>query len=593
MGQPVGICGFMPRGAKKSAHQHNNRHENGVVAPGKRIRKQKSNGHLNGNHDGTSPSPTPPSRSSSTSQPTNLPDKSINGSATHAKTNFHEGLSGAELGGKLSHDSYEETDMLSNGVIHSNGFPEQGHRKIDVNAARNPATQDGGILHLSFTILRSCPLGDTIAILIFLLSLPSTLLTLTNALFAVLTFMPPAGSISSFPATFSDVFQGSGGTPSLATVLLTDTLGLILWLLIWSPLQVVALELAQAVVATTLGGGNSSKSGGSDTTVLCMLIVSLAHVARHKWSAKRLFGYEWSASLYSLPYISRISPSLAGDDTFSTRSPAGWFRVLIALHILIQGLVHVARRWYTKREYTHLPLSGKKLDPEAVASSHAPSEAAVSADSNFVGPGTSTLELRTKSSISSLKEPREKALIGKRKRKQGTYARNQQPLWAAFAATKVTVLREYMKSQALSETVGSNATDTKNLGSAPFVFEEGCVWVTLVNSTSFCFDTSFFSTEEPQDFGLEDSESPASASVDRSKPLYVRINGANWTSTKIERLPMENEHDESAERHWTGEVYGLSPASSYICSFVRSEDDVVIHSLNVSTPSLPFDDQGD
>lgn len=582
----------MPRGAKKSAHQHNNRHENGVVAPGKRIRKQKSNGHLTGSLDRTSPSPTPPSRSPSTSQPTNLPDKSINGSATHAKTSFYEGVPTAEFGGNFSHDLSEDTEMLSNGLIHSNGFAEQGHRRIDVNAVRNLATQDGGILNLSFTILRSCPLGDTIAILIFLLSLPSTLITLTNALFAVLTFMPPAGSFSSFPATFNDVFQGSGGTPSLATILLTDTLGLVLWLLIWSPLQIVALELSQAVIATTLGGGNSSKSGGSDTTLLCMLIVSFAHIARHKWSAKRLFGYEWTASLSSLPYISRSSPSLASDDTFSTRSLAGWFRVLVALHILIQGLVHVARRWYTKREYTHLPTSGKKSDPEAVASSHVPSEAAVSADPNFPGPSTSPSELRSKSSISSLKESREKTLSGKKKRKQATYVRNQQPLWASFAATKVTVLREYKKSQALSEAVGSNATDTKNLGSAPFVFEEGCVWVTVVNPTSFCFDTSFFSTEESKDSDLEDSESPAGASVDRSKPLYVRINGANWTSTEIERLPMENEQDDSAEWHWTGEVYGLTPASSYICSFVRSEDDVVIHSLNISTPSLPSDDQG-
>ena len=308
---------------------------------------------------------------------------------------------------------------------------------------------------------------------------------------------------------------------------------------------------------------------------------------------KRLFGYEWSANLPSLPYFSRSTPSFVGDDAFSTRSPAGWLRVLIALHILIQGLVHVARRWYTKREYTHAPPSGKKSDPEAVAGPHNSPEASIPADPSFLGPGTSSsVELRSKSSLSSLKEPREKVLSGKKKKKQGAYARNQQPLWAAFAATKVTILREYKKSHALSETMGSNATDTKNLGSAPFEVEDGCVWITFVNSTSLCFDTSFFINEDCRDHDLEDTDPPSILSIDRSKPIYVRINGADWTSTKIERIRTGKAEDESAGWRWAGEVHGLSPASRYICSFVRSEDDVVIHSLNVSTPSLPSDDQG-
>lgn len=579
----------MPRGSKKSANQHNNRHENGIVAPGRRIRKQKSNGHLNGGLEKTSLPSTPPSRSPSTAQPRNLPDKSINGSVTTALNGHLDGVSTVELEWKGSYDHSEESRMTPNGLI--NGFAEQSHRKIDVNAAKTPINHDNGAFNFALTILRSCPLGDTIAILIFLLSLPSTLLTLTNALFAVLTFMPPAGSFLSIPTTFSDVFQGSGGTPSFATIVLTDTLGLVLWLILWSPFQTLILELAQAVVATTLGGGNSSNNGGSDTTLLCMLIVSCTHVARYKWNAKRVFGYEWPATLSSLPSMLR-GPPLFDNDTIQARSPAGWFRILIALHILIQGLVHVARRWYTKREYAQSLSSAKKTDPEAVVISRLPSDNMTLTDSKSTEPTISTSELRSKSSISSLKESREKISSGKKKRKQGTFVRGQQPLWAAFAATKVTVLREYEQSHALSETVGSNATDTRNLGSAHFALEEGRVWVTMVHPTSFRFSTSFFHTNNSKLNDLEDSGSSLSAGIDRSKPIYVRINGANWASVKIERLPVGKANQERAEWHWTGEVYGLSPACSFICSFVRSEDDVVIYSINISTPSLPTAEKG-
>lgn len=580
----------MPRGSKKSAHQHNSRHENGVVAPGKRIRKQKSNGHLNGTTEGASRSNTPPSRSPSISHSaTHLTDKSANGSSMAMKNGLYAHIPTVELKRGSSEDAWEETEVLTNGVVHVNGSIDSGHRKFDVNGAKTSVTHDGSTFNLAYTILRSCPLGDTIAILIFLLSLPPTLLTLTNGLFAVLTFMPPAGSFSSFPTTFSDVFQGSGGTPSLATIVLTDVIGLVLWLVLWAPVQTLALELAQAVVATTLGGGNSSKTAGSDSTLLCMLIVSISHIAHHRWIPNRIFGYEWSFGLPSFSYFSGHPLLFSGSDLSLVRSPAGWFRVLIALHILIQGLVHVARRWYTKREYSQTISSNKKPEHDAVGGPQSSCENPTTSDVSFPGSGASSLELKSKSSIQSLKEPREKVSSGKKKRRQGTYVRSQQPLWAAFAATKVTVLREYEQSHALSEAEGLNAVDTKNLGSAPFKLEEGRVWITLVQPTGFYFDTSYFSPKQSNKSGEETHELPVSTGIDRKKPIYVRINGANWASTQIERLPVE---DESADWQWSGEVFGLSPASSYNCSFVRSEDDVVIHSTSVSTPSSPAVEKG-
>lgn len=582
----------MPRASKKPAHQHNSRHENGIVAPGKRIRKQKSNSHVNGIVDGKSPSPTPPSPASDPSLPTSLLDRSINGSAVMMRHGSDKDTAAAEPETKLGTDRLEESESSANWNMHANGFADPSHRRIDVNTVKPPAVLESGVAHLVLTILRSCPLGDTIAILIFLLCVPSTVITLINALFAVFTFVLPAGSISSFPNTLSEVFQGSGGTPSLATIVLTDTLGLVLWLLVWAPLQTLALELAQAVVATTLGGGNSAKNGTTDTTLLCMLIVFVTHFARHKWSAKGVFGNEWSASLSSFPYLSRTSTLLSSEDSISLRSPFSWFRVLVALHILIQGLVHLARRWYTKRDYTQALAPSKKLDPEAVAGSHGHAETPSQPDTVVPGAGAGSSDLVAKSSLSDLRGSRENWTSGKKKRRQGTLVRSQQPLWAAFAATKVTILREYDQSHALSETVNANATDTKNLGSAPFVREEGRVWITAVRLTSFNFDTSSFPSTSCSAKNDKDPETPVCGIIDRSKPIYVQVNGAKWSSTTIEKRTNSNFRDESAGEQWTGEVFGLSPACTYNCSFFRCEDDVVVNSLSLTTPSSPAAEKG-
>ncbi|KAL8943603.1 MAG: hypothetical protein Q9216_000968 [Gyalolechia sp. 2 TL-2023] len=579
-GQANKSAGLMPRSGKKTANQHNTRHENGVVAPGKRITKQKSNGNVAGNPDGPASSHALPSASPSPAPPVSqLEDNVANGLPSASKYVRNRACSAGRNPEDTSGDLSEDLESAGNTTVHANGLLEHNHRRIDVNAVKGPSVSENTIFNLALTILRSCPLGDTIAILIFLLSLPSTLLSVTNALFAVLTFMPPAGTFSSIPTTFNDVFQGSGGAPSLATILVTDALGIVLWLVAWSPLQTLGLELAQAVVATTLGGGNSSRSSGSDSTLFCMLIVFLTHVARYKWVPKRIFGYEWSVRLASIPYIPEEFSSDSIEESQQPRTAGGWFRVLIALHILIQGLVHVARRWYTKREYSQTVGLSRKGDPEAGGSTqtHLDTMAAAS---------TGSTDLPTKASLSISKEVREKIPNGKKRRKQGTFVRRQQPLWAAFAATKVTVLREMEQSHALSEALGSNATDTKNLGSAPFVTEEGRVWITLVQPNSFSFDTSYFSSDHRD----EDTDAPdlfVSAGIDRSKPFFVRINGADWTSSRIDKLVTQSSKDGSVNQQWTGEVYGLSPSSSYNCSFVRSEDGVVIHSAIVSTPSSP------
>ena len=566
----------MPRGPKKPGNQHNTRHENGVVAPGKRISKQKSSGHLNGSADATSHfSGLPTTTPSSTRTTTRLPDKRTSG----GPSSTGNGLQVVEEPGKVQPQVPScATEDIPNGTGHTNGSVEPMHRKIDVNAAKIPMVYENSIWHFTRTVIGSCPLSDCIAILIILLSLPPTILTVTNALFAVLTFITPTGS-SSLPTTFHEIFQGSGGTPSLATIVLTDVIGLVLWLVLWHPLQALAIELAQAMVATQLGGGNASKKKGSDRTLLCMGIVTVSHVARHQWVPRRLFGYDWSAILSSIPYLSKDPTPFYGNDFISTRSPAGWFRVLIALHILIQGLVHVARRWYQKREYSQVVAINKKTDPEAVAGSPSRHVLVAPPEPNPLITGT-TSDTPAKSATASAKEARDKASSGKKKRRQGNYVRSQQPLWSAFAHTKVMFLREYEQSHAHSESTEANATDTRNLGSARFVDENCCVWISNVLPTSFCFHTTWLPMPRPVEGGHEDSKVSTGTGKDRSKPFYVRINDTDWSSTRVD----VSAEDDSAGGQWTGEVFGLSPSSSYRCSFVQCGDGVVIHSAILTTP---------
>lgn len=549
----------MPLKQKKPANQHNRQNNSGTVAPGKRIAKEKSNGHVN-------------------EDPEEVCDKDTNGKAKN------------NVGEKESAKAPDHAGSYINGS--ADGLSGNNHRQIDVSTGKSPIVHDTGILNLALTILWSCPIGDTIAILIFLLSLPPTFLALTNTLFAILTFMPPATSISTFPTTLNDVFQGSGGAPSFATIILTDFLGLVLWLVLWTPAQALVLELGQAVVATTLGGGSSVKSKGSDYTIWCMGLVVVSNVARNKWIPNRFFGYDWSVRLASLSNLSLGPASFFRDDTATDRTYVGWYRILIALHILVQGLVHVVRRWYAKREHQRPRLSKATSDPEAVIESPIRSE--VGPSINPWPPPSISQELTARSSLPNMRETREKTVSNKKKKKQGYYVRSRQPLWAAFAATKVTVCREYDQSKMLQESSGSDAKDTKNLGSASFLDEEGQVWITHVGSNSFSFATSHFATQASgYDHGGDaHTDAAAKADLDQSRPVHLRINGAYWTSVVVKRVPRCNGKDESAERQWTGEVFGLSPSSSYICSFIRSEDDVEIFTANLSTQSSPSVDQG-
>ena len=578
----------MGRSAKKGANQHNTKHENGIVAPGKRVTKQKSNGHLNGPADGkpeeNAPSvPVLPSQNLSVPINTSTAD---NASVTNARSlsGPRQSLSKSSLAATSDDvDDFEFGDGAKMGEIQ--------HRKIDVNSAKHTTAPEGGSLHLALTVLRSCPMSDTLAILIFLLSLPPTFLHLTNAMFAMLTFVPPSGSFTALPSLTDITSSFSPATPSFIVLVLIDFLAISLWYMIPFPqFQGMLLDCAQATVATTLGGGYTYRPGASDNILLMVTVVLATHLGRYRKTTLR-----W---LHKTP-LAKWLPVVDSFDAFDDMPPRPsymlgtnrtWLdtiKIWVAVHILFQGLTRMMRRsLHNSRGTTSIFSSqSKSIDPEAV--SNLP---AGESSETLHNPPSSPSIIKSKSSLQNLRDVREKISSGKRRRKQANYVRSQQPLWAAFAATKATIMREYDQSQAARDARGSHASGVENLGSAPFAEEENRIWITAIYPEKFYFETGPI----PRGKSVLENGQPCSslgdeAGIDPSKFFFVRINSANWASVKILEAP--DSEDTECRLRWFGEVYGLSPASTYRVSFAKCEDGVELHSEVVVTPSPPVAEQ--
>lgn len=456
--------------------------------------------------------------------------------------------------------AYSETSSDSASVS-----AEDAHRRIDVNAAKNHQVhRDTGLCDLALTVLRSCPLHDTLAILIILTQLSPWLLSSIYTLFTLLTLAPPPTTSSGL--SINEIFDGFGA-PNLWTLFGLDILFLVFFA--FMPLQSLILEFAQVVVAITLGGGGSNSTGTSGAPtykiVLCVGIVLLNHFGQHPF-VKTLF------SLKSLLGFGRYEGSTDAADPMesgSTPSPRGLFRSILAIHILVQGLVRYVRDWYLRRERRD-QLSQSQSDPEAGKS---PS---LMVDPAMDGGGLTPTDPDSNRQVMSL------SASSKKKRKQSHQVRLRQPLWAALASTKIVMVKEYELTHAASESAGSNATDIHNLGNAPFNTQPGQVWICYVGCDEVCFNTSYFPNLPP----LEDDDDEGNATglsyIDKTKPFYVRVNKAIWQPTRFIQLD-DGEEEGTAGTRWTGDIYGLTPMSNYECEFVSTRTREVIFSTSIRT----------
>ena len=559
---------------------------------------------------------------------------------------------------------------------------DDSHRRIDVNAAKNSNVhRDTGPFDLAFTILRSCPLYDTIAILIILMQLSPVVLSIIYVLFTLLTFVPPVTTSSGLSLT--EMFEGGLGTPAFTTTVCMDVCLLLVWLFLWRPLQLLILDFAQIVIALTLGGGcngNGSRQGSANNIFVCLGIILFSHVS-HVLSFEKIphLGPLFAAD--HLPIFADQHSALYAYSRFFSRRSGGvsWLRNLFAIHILTQGIVRYVREWYLRREKRD-SASHSVVDPEAGKGTYMvetpmeanfPSNAGDNDGANSGAAGTasgsdptsghhasgfaasgpggsnasngnagvasspsfgssdpdpSSVTTATNSASTAIGANHRHVALRKKK-KQSALVRLRQPLWAALASTKIVMIKEYELSQAASESAGAEATDVDNLGNAPFYSQPGQIWVCYVGHDEVCFSTSEFSNETAGHKHANASSLPNTSYIDTSKPFYVRINNARWQPTRILRIitdgdeerietePPSSEVDmmrpstsssssstaanpsrpstslspfSSAFTRWTGDIYGLTPLSSYEIEFVSTRTNEVIFSTSVRTAVAPF-----
>ncbi|KAE9379699.1 hypothetical protein N431DRAFT_326887 [Stipitochalara longipes BDJ] len=556
-----------PRGPSSSkrqqgvANQRDTRHENGLVGPGKRVTKQKSNGHLNGHakasesNSSTPPLPaTPPATNGHARYPA-LPDN-----ANDPKMPGHTLRRSSASG--YSDSSLSEAYHNAPGSPISNGH----HREIDVNSVKK--SHSLGSLDQFSTVLKSLPLYDTLAILIVLLQVPPTFLSIVHLLFATLTFVPPS-STSLSTLNFPDILNGSFGAPSVATIFFVDALVLLIWVFLWSPLQDIALDLAQMVIALTLGGGVSGREAGVKSVLCCFFAIGISQFTRNgsiKQTGLRAIISSSSGLLASPDPDDPLEPI-----SHSSNKKHGLVRSILAIHILTQGVVRYIRDWYVRREKRDSTASIG--DPEA-------GKAAVDAGSD------STASTQTPDTDSSTSLPVSNTATTKKKKKQSAQVRIQQPLWAALASTKIVMVKEYETSHTAAESAGTNATDINNLGDAPFHSEADRIWITYVGSDEVCFSTSFF----PAHTTPENEEKSTDASgADEKKPFFVRVNQTDWHATRI-NATTDPDQPAGQDIRWSGEIFGLAPLSNYECDFISTVDNSVLFSTSVRTLRSPTTD---
>ncbi|KAH9880103.1 hypothetical protein J1614_002129 [Plenodomus biglobosus] len=635
---------MVAKSKRNAANQHDKRHENGLAAPGKRITKQKSNPQLNGLAHGK-PQPTtpplpkhvddtaahaptqPPTTTTSSASASTSTSTSVHGTATNmggpcapartmaatatatATATAASGSASSGIGERTRAASDASLDNSNSALAHANGdvcrpydhagggpfdnMSPSAPRRSYVNGtshgskpSASPSMSMASMLSVPATILTSCPLRDVLAILIILLQLPPTVLTVVQFLFAILTFVPPqAGTplsaLSAFPS-FTDIFQGSGGTPSLFTTVFADAFILVIWLILWVPVQNFFLDLAQAVIAIALGGAVAGKNGTTNSIFICFLIILSNHLFRFRPLRQHIVHFVWTGlARGGLGFLTSPPSAPTYLESFST--PHGWPRSLLGIHILAQGVVRIIRRSLSRRDVASSLPTGKKADPEIGVLQRTNS---LAVDSNADVPNSSSTDGRPPGPPPTTHSQKDKASSHRRKRKQATHVRSQQPFWAALASTKVTVLKEMESSRAANDADEANAKDANHIGNAVWRSEDDRVWISDVGYSDVSFRVSSASGAAYED---EDEEETSTGSgIDKSKPFYIRVNGADWSSTRIRRSEPIGYQGHEGTGFWVGEIFGLTALSNYYCEFVRCADDEVFYTASLITSASPI-----
>ncbi|EPS43899.1 hypothetical protein H072_2073 [Dactylellina haptotyla CBS 200.50] len=584
----------MPRGStssntKRSSNNQNSNGstQNGSLAPPKRQQARSrassnANTHApnhpsNGSAASSSSSSTGQSQGSSSSL---SEDHSTHSRASAYQDSFSIASSSTSLSnGKLSvngvgmsaNNSSGDLSTASIARLHLDTDNGTHKRMIDLD---HPVTSVSGSDSSYKTILPSWPLIDSLTLLIILLQLPTTLLTLVHLLFASLSFVPhnltllgqnPSAPTLNYGAISNYIFQGQQGGPSVLTIIISDIIMALVSMLLWPSARIFLVDLAQAVVALSLGAGSSGpgNSGAMRNAAVCASVVGISQILRERSHIAQHLG---------IPV-----PETAGNElntlTPSTPSP-GSIRSALAVHIVAQGVMKALRRWLTLR------------DPAEYAASHpATSSSALNTASSNVSSashGASAAKGGNASSVVS-NAPKDPEVgcptTTKKKGKLGIWVRGQQPLWAALASS-IVHLKEVEKLHA------ANTSDSKAaLTDAVYAADEPRVWITRIGSNEIEFGSNY---HPPSTFTDDESG-------DKRFPFIVELNGIKWPQTTISMANGSSRGGDGAdestisrtrdEEEWTAEISGLTPTTVYDISFIRRTTGEIIYSASVGTTS--------
>ncbi|WPH04291.1 Hypothetical protein R9X50_00718000 [Acrodontium crateriforme] len=589
--------------SKNAPNQHDKRHESGLAAPGRRITKQRSNGllngHLNGKPISAVPAPALPATGlnsgfrfshpvdDSTSHTSARDDGIAAGSVARARTSSETSV---EEGGLYAMADGQDTAPTS--------------PVVDVHAAafKHKAQSANGTMSTVSTILTYYPLRDAISILILLLSLPPTLVLVIQTLFASLTFVPPTAGISlSTLPNIKDMFNASNlGYPALATILIVDLIFWVCWLPVWKPLQSIFLDLSQAVIAISLSGAAAGSGGPTYSIASCTLIVCVVHVLRYK--AIHLTALDYLRSVIhkldiGVPFD---VPPIATSFFSSVPIDRGWVftivRTILGIHIVSQGVTTCIRRSLVKaNERDQSVPTISKSDTEATAGSEPASRLSSGFnESNQQSHVSSNSEGRASVLSPAQREGKSRESNTKKKKRQANQVRGQQPLWAAIASTKVTFVKEMEQRDAADDARDASSMNGKSsltLATAAINATTNRIWISEVGATdiSFSLDLSIDAAKESVD-NIQEGLS-IGAGIDKSKPFYVRVNGASWSSTRIMSSATGEQSNNLYGDRFDGEIYGLAPLSSYHCEIVGIASGSVLCTVSFITQAAPSAEQ--
>ncbi|KXT03085.1 hypothetical protein AC578_7737 [Pseudocercospora eumusae] len=591
---------------KNESRQHDNTNSKGLAPPGKRVVRQRSNGQLNGQPNGKSTTAvTPPALpSTGLNQGLKFPrsaDTTAPGTAAATATvkNHAAASEGAERERTASDASAEEVgphgEMADSAHELNVGTPSL---EVPSSAACKTSTHAPGSLFSVSTILAYYPLRDAISILILLLSLPPTLVLFIQTLFASLTFVPPTAglSLSTLP-NVKEMFNSSNfGYPALATILFVDCFFGLVWLPLWKPAQAIFLDLSQAVIAVSLSGAAASTGGPTHSIATCTILVCIVHVLRYR--AIHLTALDYLRSvLHKLDIgIALDAPVFAQSSYSFQNTERGMFfnaaRVLLGIHIVSQGVTTCIRRTLANAKASekdpNVPAI-TKTDTEAIAGAEPPTRNGSGIVEGSQPSHTyASTDGRPPGQPPSHRESKQRESSSKKKRKQANQVRSQQPLWAAVASTKVTFVKEMEQRDAADD--ARDAAIMNNTTSNTFVSATNTtnrIWICEVRDTEILF-TIELCPEAAAELADDKDESPSlTTAIDRSKPFYIRVNGAAWSSTRI----LEADDEEKGGLRYDGEIFGLAPLSSYHCEVVSMASHRIICSVSLITQPAPSAEQ--